>query len=40
MIHILPNSIIPFASLPLDVLIFNKSNYLKIQQEMAFDDAK
>ena len=38
--HVLPNTKIPFPSLPLDVMISNKSAYLKHVQEKAFEEAK
>jgi hypothetical protein len=36
----LPNSKIPFASLPLDVLISNKVAFAKQQHDAAMEDAK
>ena len=36
--HILPNSKIPFANLPLDILISNKSAALKKKADLAMDD--
>jgi len=38
--HILPNSKIPFQTIPLDMMISNKSSYLKILQEKAMEDMK
>lgn len=38
--HILPNSKIPFSSIPLDVMISNKSAYIKQVQEKAYEEAK
>ena len=40
MFHVLPNSFIPFANIPLDVLISNKNAYYKVLQEKAFEEAK
>ncbi|CDW89049.1 UNKNOWN [Stylonychia lemnae] len=40
LIHILPNSKIPFQSLPLDLLITSKVQYVKLQQEQALEEAR
>jgi hypothetical protein len=38
--HILPNSKIPFSSLPLDVMISNRTAALKKKQETSLDEGK
>jgi hypothetical protein len=38
--HILPNSKIPFASLPLDILISNKTAAIKKKQESTIEENK
>eukprot|EP00347_Sterkiella_histriomuscorum_P001454 403371978 len=40
LMHILPNSKIPFQSLPLDLLITAKVQFVKLQQEQALEEAR